>query len=156
MGSITTNNTQSFYDALYERLERSEMIGYDNSDLESVLASASMIIITGLKKFSPKFTGNLANRGINGYNNSKYTRSIEIIAPGFTDIYGNKLPDYGWQTDMLDRLKFRTQDGGFINTVNKNKGWVENSVYGSLRTFVNKHENSLMDNLRQRSNNILG
>lgn len=141
--SINTNifdpdTNYDFYDALYEKMADSDMIGYDSEDKEQILVSAAMLLMVGLRKDSPRYTGNLQNRGIIGNRVSKYKTTITINAPGQINYEGVRLPDYGWQTDMLDRLQFYTVDGIYIDTPNKHKDWVERSVRNSLELFLQK------------------
>lgn len=132
---------QEYYSAIYDRSLRSEDIGIIKHDRERLMNLASIMLITGLKKEAPMYTGNLMYNGIKGQIKGKYSSDIVIIAPGQIDKKGEKLPDYGWQTDMLSRLRFYTVDGEFIDVPNKNKGWVERSVANTLEDLLRITEN---------------
>lgn len=129
---------------LYKRARRSESIGIIKQEKERVASLANIMLLIGLKRSAPVYTGNLSINGIKSQKNSSTSYDIVILAPGSIDYQGKKLPDYGWQTDMLDRLMFYTVDGEFINVSNKNKGWVEESVYDTLGDFLKKENGGLL------------
>lgn len=130
-------------DWLYKRddvLENSD-IGMISQDKEQILNYAKMVVLFGLKSEAPYYTGNLMMRGINEKSQGKHGFDIIINAPGGTNKKTRrKLPNYGWQTDMLNRLQFYNEDGEFIDVPNKNKGWVERSLSNSLEKIINKFE----------------
>lgn len=132
---------QEYYSAIYDKAVRSEDIGIIKQDRERIMNLASIMLITGLKRDAPMYTGNLMFNGIKGQLKGKYSSDIIILAPGPIDVNGRKLPDYGWQTDMLNRLMFYTADGEFINVANTNKGWVERSVANTLEDLLRILEN---------------
>lgn len=132
---------QEYYSAIYDRALRSEDIGIIKQDREKIMNLASIMLITGLKRDSPMYTGNLMYNGIKGQLKGKYSSDIIILAPGQVDNEGRKLPDYGWQTDMLNRLMFYTVEGEFINVANRHKGWVERSVANTLEDLIRIIEN---------------
>jgi hypothetical protein len=121
-------------------MEESKDIGLINQDKEKVLNYAKILTMFSLINYAPKYTGNLAFNGINFANENKYSADIIIRAPGQVDKNGNKLPDYGWQTDMLDRLQFYTVEGEFIDVSNKNKGWVEDATDEASFKIADKFE----------------
>jgi hypothetical protein len=109
-----------------------ENIGAIKKDLESYASLANVLLVNGLRKEAPFYTGNLMLNGILSDKINSTSYDITILAPGQVDRKGKKLPDYGWQTDMLSRLRFYTVDGEFIDVPNKNKGWVQRAVYSTL------------------------
>ena len=127
---------QEYYSQIYDKAVRSEDIGIIKQDQEKIMNLASVMLLMGLKRDAPIFTGNLMFNGINGEMKGKLSSDIIILAPGQIDKNGRKLPDYGWQTDMLSRLRFYTTDGEFINAPNKNKGWVEKSIATTLEDLI--------------------
>lgn len=121
--------------------EAAEEIGFVKQDREMVATLANVLLVNGLRKDAPYYTGNLMLNGIISTKLDSTNYDINILAPGQIDNKGKKLPDYGWQTDMLNRLQFYTTDGEFIDVPNKNKGWVQKSVYYTLTdlmTILNK------------------
>lgn len=125
---------------MQDSLLRSTEIGMIKQDREKVLNYARMIYTFGLKADAPHYTGNLMTSGINIEEQGPTACDIVILAPGQTAIDGSKLPDYGWQTDMLDRLQFYNEDLEYIDVPNKNKDWVERSLYRSSEKLINKFE----------------
>lgn len=121
-------------------------IGIISQDKEQILHYAKMVILFGLKSRAPYYTGNLMMRGFKDKMKGKKGCDITILAPGLTNKKTRrKLPRYGWQTDMLDRLQFYTQDGDYIDVPNKNKGWVERSLGDSLEKIINKFEGEIQN-----------
>ena len=116
--------------------ESAENIGFVKKDREMIASLANILLVNGLRKEAPFYTGNLMLNGIRSNKLDSTNYDILILAPGQVDNQGTKLPDYGWQTDMLDRLQFYTVDGDFIDVPNKNKGWVQKSVYYTLTDLI--------------------
>ena len=136
-----TDWTQLQEDALEEA-----NIGMISQDKEQILNYAKMVILFGLKARAPYYTGNLMMRGFKDKMKGKRGCDITILAPGLTNKKTRrKLPRYGWQTDMLDRLQFYNEDGDYIDVPNKNKGWVERSLSDSLEKIINKFEGEIQD-----------
>lgn len=125
---------------MQDSLLRSTDIGMIKQDREKVLNYARMVLMFGLKADSPYYSGNLATRGINHEDKGPTSCDIVILAPGQPAKDGSILPSYGWQTDILDRLQFYNEDLEFIDVPNKNKGWVERSLYRSLGKIIDKFE----------------
>lgn len=126
---------------IYDKMERSEEIGLINQDKEKALNYMKIVTLFSLINYAPKYTGNLAFKGINLKEKGKLSADIIILAPGQINRVSKKLsrlPDYGWQTDMLDRLQFYTPEGDFIDVHNKNKGWVEDAIYEAVDKMADK------------------
>lgn len=137
----TPNEDQLFNWQMQDSLIKSTDIGMINQDKEKILNYARMVITFGLKSRAPYYSGNLMMRGIYEKGQGKYGFDIIINAPGGTNRKTKrKLPNYGWQTDMLDRLQFYNEDGDYIDVPNQNKGWVERSLGDSLDKIINKFE----------------
>ena len=128
----------STIDKIYDKMDMSLDIGMIKQNAEKALNYIKIVTMLSLINYAPKYTGNLAFNGINLQEKGKRSADIIIRAPGQIDNKGRKLPDYGWQTDMLDMLQFYTPKGDFIDVPNKNKGWVENAVYDSVDKLINK------------------
>lgn len=125
---------------IYDKKEMSLDIGIIKQDKEKMLNYMKIVTMFSLINYAPKYTGNLAFNGINFKEKGKLSTDIIILAKGQVDRKGQKLPDYGWQTDMLDRLQFYTVDGEFIDVANKNKGWVEDAVEEASYKIADKLE----------------
>ena len=128
---------------IYDKMERSEEIGLINQNKEKALNYMKIVTMFSLINYAPKYTGNLAFNGINLKEKGKLSADIIILAPGQINRVSkrlSRLPDYGWQTDMLDRLQFYTPEGDFIDVPNKNKGWVEDAIYYAVYKIADKLE----------------
>jgi hypothetical protein len=125
---------------IYDKMEESSEIGMIKQDKERILNYMKIVTMFSLIKESPKYTGNLAFNGINIKEKGKLSADIIIRAPGQVDKKGRKLPDYGWQTDMLDRLQFYTVDGEFIDVENRHKGWVDDAIEDASYKIADRFE----------------
>lgn len=137
-----SQGSQSEQSKFYIEMEQSMIDSFDigvlKQDREKILNFATMIILFGLKANAPVYSGNLRDAGINKEMISSTKCNINILAPGGVNKKGEKMPDYGWQTDMLDRLQFYNEDLEYIDVENRNKGWVERSIYSSLNRLIEK------------------
>lgn len=125
---------------IQDKIDRSEDIGIIKQEREKALNYMKIVTMFSLINYAPKYTGNLAFNGIKIKEKGKLSADIIINAPGQVDKNGKKLPNYGWQTDMLDRLQFYTVDGEFIDVANKHKDWVEDATDEAAYKIADKFE----------------